>query len=74
MPAFQRVAQNYIGGEEYEEILAFYPPDARFRRWTMWRSNEDIVVQSTVGHMTHFTSVAGALDSLSPHSRRNGRS
>ena len=62
-----------IGDEEYEEVLAFYPSDARFRRWSMWRSNEDIVVQSTVGRTMHFGSVAGALNSLSPRSRRNGR-
>jgi hypothetical protein len=57
---------NYIGGDEYEEVLVFYPSDAGFRRWTMWRSNEHIVVQTTVGRTMHFTSVAGALDSLIP--------
>src|ERR1700693_4693714 len=57
---------NYIGGDEYEEVLVFYPSDAGFRRWTMWRSNEDIVVQTTVGRTMDFTSVAGALDSLIP--------
>jgi hypothetical protein len=30
---------NYIGGEEYEEVLVFYPSDSGFRRWTMWRSH-----------------------------------
>jgi hypothetical protein len=57
---------NYIGDEEYEEILAFYPSDSEFRRWSMWRSNEDIVAQPTVGRAMHFTSVAGALESLIP--------
>ena len=57
---------NYIGGEEYEEILAFYPPDSEFRRWSMWRAKEDIVAQPTVGRAMHFTSVAGALESLIP--------
>jgi hypothetical protein len=57
---------NYIGGEEYEEIVAFYPPDSEFRRWSMWRSKEEIVAQPTVGRAMHFTSVAGALESLIP--------
>ncbi len=57
---------NYIGGEEYEEVLVSYPSDAGFRRWTMWRSNENIVVQTTVGRTMHFASVVGALDSLIP--------
>jgi hypothetical protein len=54
------------GGEEYEEVLAFYPPHSEFRRWSMWRTDEDIVVQPTVWRTMHFTSVAGALESLIP--------
>jgi hypothetical protein len=54
------------GGEEYEEVLAFYPPHSEFRRWSMWRTDEDIVAQPTVGRAMHFTSVAGALESLIP--------
>jgi hypothetical protein len=54
------------GGEEYEEVLAFYPPHSEFRRWSMWRTDEDIVVQPTVGCTVHFTSVAGSLEALIP--------
>ena len=32
----------------------------------MWRIHEDIVVQTTKGRTMHFTSVAGALESLIP--------
>jgi hypothetical protein len=52
--------------EEYDEVLAFYPSDSRFRRWSMWRTHEDIVVQPTKGRTMHFTSVADALESLIP--------
>jgi hypothetical protein len=54
------------GNEEYEEVLAFYPSNSRFRRWSMWRTHEHIVVQPTQGRTMHFTSVAGALESLNP--------
>ena len=54
------------GDEEYEEVLAFYPADSRFRRWSMWRTHEDIVVQPTKGRTMHFASVASALNSLIP--------
>jgi hypothetical protein len=54
------------GDEEYEEVLAFYPSGSRFRRWSMWCTDEDIVVQPTKGRTTHFASVAGALESLIP--------
>jgi hypothetical protein len=54
------------GNEEYEEVLAFYPSNSRFRRWSMWRTHEHIVVQPTQGRTMHFTSVAGALESLIP--------
>jgi hypothetical protein len=54
------------GNEEYEEVLAFYPSNSRFRRWSMWRTHEHIVMQPTQGRTMHFTSVAGALESLIP--------
>jgi hypothetical protein len=40
----------------------------------MWRANEDIMVQPTVGRAMHFASAAGALDSLIPSCRRSGQS
>ena len=52
--------------EEYEEVLAFYPSYSRFRRWSMWRTYEDIVVQPMKGRTMHFASVADALESLIP--------
>ena len=55
-----------VGDEDYEEAFAFYPSSLKFRRWSMWRTNEDIMVQPTVGRAMQFTSVAGALDSLIP--------
>src|SRR5579872_4710948 len=53
-------------GEEFEEVLAFYPRDSAFRRWMMWRRVGDVVVQPTMGRTLHFTSVADALEHLIP--------
>lgn len=53
-------------GEEYEEVLAFYPRDSAFRRWMMWRAVGDIVVQPMMGRAQHFVSVAEALEHLIP--------
>jgi hypothetical protein len=53
-------------GEEYEEVVALYKPDSSFRRWMMWRSVSDIVVQPMMGRALHFASVAVALEHLIP--------
>lgn len=53
-------------GEEYEEVLAFYPANSGFRRWSMWRTCDEIVVEPAKGSTQHFASLAGALDALSP--------
>src|SRR6185437_16856422 len=53
-------------GEEYEEVLAFYPRDSAFRRWMVWRGPRGIVVQPMMGRASRFTSVAEALDRLIP--------
>lgn len=53
-------------GEEYEEVLAFYPQHGSFRKWTMWRATGDIAVQTARGRVTRFASVADALDGLIP--------
>jgi hypothetical protein len=52
-------------GEEYEEVLAFYPANSGFRRWSMWRTSDNVVVQPAIGGSAHFSSLAGALDALS---------
>ena len=53
-------------GEEYEEVLALYPRDSAFRRWMMWRSACDVVVQPMMGRAVHFGSVAEAPEHLIP--------
>ena len=53
-------------GEEYEEVLAFYPRDSAFRRWMVWRGPRGIVVQPMMGRASCFESVAEALDRLIP--------
>lgn len=53
-------------GEEYEEVLAFYPRDSAFRRWMMWRGPATIIVQPMIGRAVQFPSVADALEHLSP--------
>jgi hypothetical protein len=53
-----------VEDEEYEEVIAFYAKDSPLRRWILWRSASDIVVQRLIGRTCRFSSVAGALDSL----------
>lgn len=53
-------------GDEYEEVIAFYPEDSAFRRWMMWRDISEIVVQPMMGRAIRFGSVADALDHLIP--------
>ena len=53
-------------GEEYEEVLAFYPMNSSFRKWTMWRGTGDIAVQTARGRVLRFGSVVAALDGLIP--------
>jgi hypothetical protein len=53
-----------VEDEEYEEVIAFYAKDSPLRRWILWRSASDIVVQRLIGRTCRFSSVADALDSL----------
>ena len=53
-------------GEEYEEVLAFYPRNSAFRRWMIWRAPRGIIVQPMMGRASSFASVAEALDALIP--------
>ena len=55
---------HWVEGEEYEEVVAFYAKDSSLRRWILWRSASDIVVQLLIGRTCRFASVAEALDSL----------
>ncbi len=55
-----------VEDEEYEEVVAFYAPDSRLRRWILWRAADEIVVQPLIGRGCRFTSVADALESLIP--------
>jgi hypothetical protein len=55
-----------VEGEEYEEVVAFYATDSQLRRWILWRSAGDIVVQPLIGRSCHFGSVADALETLMP--------
>jgi hypothetical protein len=56
---------NAVAGEEYEEVVAFYDEACSLRRWNLWRSACDIVVQPLVGRARRYASVADALDGLS---------
>ncbi|MBV9248054.1 MAG: hypothetical protein JO227_02245 [Acetobacteraceae bacterium] len=53
-------------GEEYEEVLTFYPRNSAFRRWMIWRASHDIVVQPMMGRAMRFPCVADALEHLIP--------
>jgi hypothetical protein len=55
---------NAVAGEEYEEVVAFYDEACSLRRWNLWRSGCDIVVQPLIGRAQHYATVADALDSL----------
>jgi hypothetical protein len=53
-----------IEGDEYEEVLALYPPRGAFRRWMIWRSVSGIVVQPMMGRTQHYNTVVDALEQL----------
>ena len=50
-----------VEGEEYEEVIAFYPKDSSLRRWILWRAPCEIVVQPLIGRGSRFATVADAL-------------
>lgn len=61
------IALDYCaGGDEYEEVLEFYPRGGAFRRWMMWRVAAGIVVQPLIGRPKRFATVAEALEKLIP--------
>lgn len=55
-----------VDGAAFEEVLAFYPPNSSFRKWTMWRGTGSIAVQTAKGRVIRFASIADALDGLIP--------
>ncbi len=55
---------HWVEGEEYEEVVGFYTKDSPIRRWILWRSDSEIVVQPLIGRSSRFNSVAEALESL----------
>ncbi len=55
---------HWVEGEEYEEVVALYTKDRLLRRWIVWRSDSEVVVQPLLGRGRHFGSVAEALESL----------
>jgi hypothetical protein len=58
-----------VEGEEYEEVIGFYARDSHLRRWIIWRASCEIVVQPLIGRSCRFTTVADALESLTPTAR-----
>jgi hypothetical protein len=55
-----------VEGEEYEEVVALYGRDSQLRRWILWRSVDEIVLQPLIGRSCRFSSVPAALESMSP--------
>jgi hypothetical protein len=53
-------------GDEYEEMLAFYPRNSAFRRWMIWRSAAGIVVQPMMARSRRHATVAEALEQMIP--------
>jgi hypothetical protein len=53
-----------VEDDEYEEVVALYTQDRLLRRWILWRSASEIVVQPLLGRSCRFKSVADALESL----------
>ena len=53
-----------VEGEEYEEVVGFYTNDSPLRRWILWRSASETVVQPLTGRGRRFGSVAEALETL----------
>ena len=43
-----------VEGEEYEEVIAFYAKDSQLRRWILWRSSGEIIVQPLIGRSCRF--------------------
>jgi hypothetical protein len=55
---------NYVDGEEYEEILAFKSRCSVLHRWTMWRTVHGVTVQPLIGKPRLYTSVGDTIEAL----------
>jgi hypothetical protein len=55
-----------VEGEEYEEVVALYGRDSQLRRWIIWRSPIEMVVQPLIGRSLRFSNIGDALESLTP--------
>ena len=53
-----------VDGHEYEEIVAIYTKGTELRRWHLWRSWGEVIVQPLIGRKRHFSSVAKATEAL----------
>ena len=59
-----------VDGDEYEEVVGFYTTDCPLRRWILWRSTSEVVVQPLIGRARRYTCVADALDGLTTNTPR----
>jgi hypothetical protein len=55
-----------VVGNEYEEIVVIYAKENGFRRWHLWRSSDEVVVQPLIGRSSRFFNVADAIEAISP--------
>jgi hypothetical protein len=57
---------NILDGAEFEEVVVLYGPSSRFRRWTLWRNPESIVIQPANGRCIRFACIQDVLESMIP--------
>src|SRR5262249_12486878 len=64
------VELDHIGADgEYEEIVVIREADSSPRRWHLWRSPDDVVLQPLIGRCSRFASVHAAIEAMSQSSR-----
>ncbi len=55
-----------VDGEEYEEVVALYPPGSPLRQWTMWRASDAIVVEPMNARAFRLATISEVLQTLVP--------
>ena len=55
-----------VEGEEYEEVVALYGHDSQLRRWIIWRTASEVIVQPLIGRSSRYGAVSDALENLLP--------
>lgn len=55
-----------VEGEEYEEVIAFHAKFGALRRWIMWCTKREVVVQPLIGKPRRFCTVSEAMEVLAP--------